>query len=117
MKRFLGFALLLTLIATPLLAKTKNSHTYLLTSDTKVGDTQLPQGRYDVSWSEAKGSEVQLSIKTPDKKTITVPAHVVKNNENNFGVETSVSNGVTTLKEFYTPTSRFVVDSSASVGK
>ncbi len=116
MKRILGFALLLTLIATPLFAKTKNSHTFLLTSDTKIGDTQLPQGRYDVSWSEAKGSEVQLSIKT-DKKTITVPAHVVKNNENNFGVETSVSNGVTTLKEFYTPTSRFVIDGATNVGK
>ena len=116
MKRILG-VLLLALVALPLLAAPKNSHTFLLTSDTKVGDTQLPQGRYNVAWSDAKGSAVQLTIKTADNKTITVPARVVQNKENNFGVETTVVNGVTYVKEFYTPTARFVVENAANVGK
>jgi len=117
MKRVLGLVILLALVSLPLLAASKNSHSYMLTSNVKVGDLQLPQGKCDVSWSEAKGSDVQLTIKTADKKTVTIPARVVKNNENNYGVETSVSNGVTTLKEFYTPTARFVVEGTANVGK
>ena len=117
MKRILGLALLMALVSLPLFAAPKNSHTYLLTSDVKVGDVQLPQGQCNVSWTEVKGSEVQLTIKTADKKIITVPAHVVKNSENNFGVETSTANGVATLKEFHTPTTRFVVENGAAVGK
>ena len=84
MKRILGLGLLLTILAMPLLAKTKNSHVLLMPSDVRVGDTQLPQGRYDVTWSEAKGSEVQLTIKTADKKTITVPARVAQKQREGF---------------------------------
>ena len=117
MKRILGLGLLLTILAMPLLAKTKNSHVLLMPSDVRVGDTQLPQGRYDVTWSEAKGSEVQLTIKTADKKTITVPARVAQNSERDFSVETSVVNGVKCVTEFHTPTTRFVVESVTNAGK
>lgn len=117
MKRILGLGLFFMLVSLPLLAAPKNSHVFLLTSDVKVGDVQLPQGHCDVTWSEAKGSEVQLTIKTAGKKTVTLPARVVKNDENNFGVETSTVNGVSYLKEFHTPTTRFVIENSSSAGK
>ncbi|HUN89153.1 MAG TPA: hypothetical protein VMU28_10200 [Terriglobales bacterium] len=116
MRRILGVVLLLALAALPLMAA-KNSHTYMLTSDVKVGDVQLPQGQCNVTWTDESGSQAKLTIKTADKKTVTIPVHVVKNDENNFGVETNVVNGVSYLKEFHTPTTRFVVDNTANVGK
>ena len=108
MKRILGFAMLLALFSLPLLAA-KNSQTFLLPSDVRVGDVQLPQGYCQVSWTQPSGSEVQLTFKAQNKKTATVAARMVEGKQGNVGVETFVVDGVTYLGQLQTKQARFVV--------
>jgi phenolic acid decarboxylase len=108
MKRIVGLWLLLMLSSVPLFA-VKNSYVFLLPADVRVGNIQLPKGHCSVTWSEASGSKVQLTIKTQDKKTITIDAREVKEKPGNVGVVTFVDNGVTYLEEFDTANTRFVV--------
>jgi hypothetical protein len=108
MKRTLGLWLLLMLSSVPLFAA-KNSSVFLLPTDVRVGNVQLPKGHCSVTWSEALGSKVQLTIKTQDKKTITINAREVEGKPGNIGVVTFVDNGVTYLEEFDTANTRFVV--------
>ena len=77
MKRILGLGLFLALSYLPLLAA-KNSETFLLPSEVRVGDTTLPEGHCNVTWTDASGSQVQLTIKTEDKKTINIPARDIE---------------------------------------
>lgn len=100
MKRILGFGLLLALFCLPLLAA-KNSQTALLPSPVRVGDVQLRQGHCDVTWTEPSGSQVQLTFKSSDKKTVTIPARVVQE-KGKVGVSTFVKDGVTYLQELQT---------------
>ena len=106
MKRILGLGLFLALSCLPLLAA-KNSETFLLPSEVRVGDTTLPEGHCNVTWTDASGSQVQLTIKTEDKKTITIPARVIEGKQVGGGVETAVSNGVTYLLAFQTANATF----------
>ena len=108
MKRILGLGLLLALSSLPLLAA-KNSETFLLRSEVRVGDTTLPEGHCNVTWTDASGSQVQLTIKTEDKKTITIPARVIEGKQLGGGVETAVSNGVTYLLAFQTANATFII--------
>jgi hypothetical protein len=73
MRRILGFALLFILSSVTLMAA-KNSQTFYLSSDVRAGSVQLPRGICEVTWSTPSGSRVQLTIKTDDKKTVTVPS-------------------------------------------
>ena len=36
---------------------------------------QVPEGRCEVSWTEASGTQTQLTIKMANKKSFTVPAY------------------------------------------
>lgn len=109
MKRILELGLLLVLLCTPLIAA-KNSQSFLLPSDVRVGDVQLREGHCDVTWTEPSGSQVQLTIKTEDKKTVTIPAQVVAGKQSSVGVETSVVNGVTHLVALHTTNARFIIE-------
>ena len=108
MKRAIGLVLLLALFSIPLLAG-KNSHEFLLSSDVRVGDTQLQKGYCSVTWREASGSEVKLTITTEKNKTITVPARVSEWKASRYGVSTVDVNGVTYLAELYTPNAKFII--------
>jgi len=77
MKRILELGLLLVLSSVPLFGA-KNSYVFLLPADVHVGNVQLLKGHCSVTWSETSGSEVQLTIKTEDKKTITIAAREVE---------------------------------------
>src|SRR5437763_16425576 len=101
MRRILGLALLFVLSAVTLTAA-KNSQTVYLSSDVRAGNVQLPRGICEVTWSTPSGSRVQLTIKTDDKKTVTVPALMVEETEDRAGVVTSVVKGVTYLVELHT---------------
>lgn len=107
MKRILGLGLLLALFCLPLLAA-KNSQTVLLPSAVRVGDVQLPQGYCQVTWTEPSGSQVQLTLKSADKKTVTIPARLVQE-KGKVGVSTFVKDGVTYLQELQTKDARFVI--------
>ena len=116
MKRILGFALLFILSAITLMAA-KNSQTFYLSSDVRAGNVQLPRGICEVTWSTPSGSRVQLTIKTDDKKTVTVPALMVEGKADRAGVVTSVSNGVTYLVELHTRNAKFVFENGTEASK
>ena len=114
MKRILGLSLLLALFSLPLLAA-KNSQVFTLSSDVRVGDTQLPRGHWYVTWTEPTASVVQLTIKTEDKtKTVTVPARIIEEKQSEPGVGTSVVNGVTYVQELHTTKARFIIQSASN---
>jgi hypothetical protein len=113
MRRILGFALLFILSSVTLMAA-KNSQTFYLSSDVRAGNVQLPRGICEVAWSTTSGSRVQLTIKTDDKKTVTVPALMVEGKEDRAGVITSVVNGVTYLVELHTRNAKFVFENGAA---
>jgi hypothetical protein len=108
MKRTLELLLFFALFSLPLLAA-KNSETFVLPSEVRVGDTTLPEGHCKVTWTDAFGPRVQLTIKMDEgKKTITVPARVEAKYPGG-GAETVVSNGVRYLVAFHTKNATFIV--------
>jgi phenolic acid decarboxylase len=112
MKRILGIVLLLVSCSLPLLAG-NNSQGFVLPSDVRIGDAQLPAGHCEVAWTQPSGSQVQLTIKTEDRKTITVPEQVVEAKQGSVAVQTVVANGVTYVKEFDTKNARFIIQDPA----
>jgi hypothetical protein len=116
MRRMFGFTLLFILSSVTLLAA-KNSQTFYLSSDVRAGNVQLPRGICEVTWSTTSGSRVQLTIKTDDKKTVTVPALMVEGKEDRAGVVTSVVNGVTYLVELHTRNGKFVFENGAAASR
>ena len=116
MRRILGFALLFILSSVTLMAA-KNSQTFYLSSDVRAGNVRLPRGICEVTWTTTSGSRVQLTIKTDDKNTVTVPALMVEGKENRAGVVTSVVNGVTYLVELHTRNAKFVFENGTGVSK
>jgi hypothetical protein len=116
MRRNLGFALLVILSSVTLMAA-KNSQTFYLSSDVRAGNVQLPRGICEVTWSTPSGSRVQLTIKTDDKTTVSVPALMVEGKEDRAGVVTSVVNGVTYLVELHTRSAKFVFENGTKASK
>ncbi|MGA8730871.1 MAG: hypothetical protein WB608_19100 [Terracidiphilus sp.] len=116
MRRMLGLALLFILSSVTLMAA-KNSQTFYLGSDVRAGNVQLPRGICEVAWITTSGSRVQLTIKTDDKKTVTVPALMVEEKEDRAGVVTSVVNGVTYLVELHTRNAKFVFENGTEASK
>jgi hypothetical protein len=60
---------------------------------------------------------VQLTIKTDDRKTVTVPALMVEGKEDRAGVVTSVVNGVTYWSNFTLEMPKFVFENGAAASK
>lgn len=112
MKRILGITILLSLFSLPLFAG-KNSQQFVLPSDVRIGDAQLPGGQCNVAWTQPSGEQVQLTITAPGQKAITIPAHVVEGKQGSVAVQTYVANGVRYLQEFDTKTARFIVQAPA----
>jgi phenolic acid decarboxylase len=106
--RFANLALLLALIAIPVLAA-KNSQRFFSQYDVRVGDTELKQGHWVVTWSDSTGTNVQLTIKTDDKKTVTVSARVVNEKNRVPGVETFLDNNVHYLGAIHASDATYVV--------
>jgi hypothetical protein len=109
MKRILVLALLFVLSSAALIAA-KNSQTFYLSSDVRVGNVQLPRGICEVTWSTSSGSQVQLTIKSENKKTVTVPARMVEGRQSETGTVTSVVSGVTFLNELHTRDAKFILE-------
>jgi methylaspartate ammonia-lyase len=116
MKRIFTVAVFFMLSSVALLAA-KNSQTFVLPTDVRAGNVQLPHGTCEVTWSTTSGSQVQLTIKTEDKKTVAVPAHMVESKQDRAGTVTNVVDGVTYLVEFHTKNAKFIVDSGTVASK
>jgi hypothetical protein len=99
MKRLFVLGVVLASLCLPVLAA-KNSQVFSLPWSVRLGDAQLPQGRCDVSWTEASGTQVQLTIKAEDKKTYTVAATFEPGKPTYVGPVTTVVDGVRHLKGF-----------------
>ena len=70
-----------------------------------------------MTWSTTSRSRVKLTIKTDDKKSVTVPARMIEGREDRTGVVTSVVNGVTYLVELHTRNAKFVFENGAAASK
>jgi hypothetical protein len=116
MRRILGVALLLMLSSVALMAA-KNSQTFYLPADVRAGNVQLPRGICEVTWSTLSGSQVQLTIKTEDKKTVTVPARMVEGKQDRTGTVTNVVDGVTYLVELHAKNAKFIFDNGTEASK
>jgi hypothetical protein len=114
-KRIWGIALLLS-ASCPLVAA-KNSHVFFLPGDVRVGDLQIPQGQYSVTWTEPAGSQVQLTLKADGKKPITIPARLIAEKHSEAGATTFVDNGVTYLQDFHTTKEAFIISGTPSPPK
>ena len=106
MKRAFLFVMLMGLLALPAFAA-KNSETFTLPWSVQIGDVQLPEGRCEVTWSEAFGTQVQMTLKGEGKKTATVNATVVQGKTTYTGPVTTVVDGVRQLKGFRTKDATF----------
>src|SRR5271155_4097794 len=106
--RILGFALLSVLISASMMAASA-SQTFYLATAVRAGKVHLPRGICEVTWKAVSGSQVTLSIKTEDERTVIVPARMVQGNQDATGVVTSIVNGVTYLQELRTKDAKFIL--------
>ncbi|MGB8260534.1 MAG: hypothetical protein WCE75_09290 [Terracidiphilus sp.] len=119
MKRILGLALFMMLSSVAVFAA-KNSQDITLSSDVRVGATQLHQGHYQATWTEVNGSQVQLTLRSKDNNSApsaTVPARLVNEAGNQTAVVTATANGVDTLVEVRTPKARFILENPTVAAK
>ena len=107
-KSALGLVVLAICFSLPMLAA-KNSEGFLLPTDVRVGDIQIPQGQCNVTWTEPAGTRVQLTIKANSRDPITLPARMVEVKHSQSGITTFVDNGVTYLQDFHTTDHTFIL--------
>ena len=74
-------------------------------------------GICEVTWNTTSGSQVQLTIKTEDRKTVTVPARMVEGKQDGAGMVTDVVDGVTYLVELRTKNVTFIFDNGTEASK
>src|SRR3569833_1604298 len=95
MKRLLGYVLMLALAAAPAMAA-KNSQSFNLGQNMKVGTTDIPAGNVKVSWT-GTGDAVQVTLSS-NGKSITVPAKLVSEKNGHKGYVVSNKGGVDELQ-------------------
>jgi len=96
MKRFFGYAIILTLLSVPAFAA-KNSQNITISSPVKVGNTQLPAGQYKVTWT-GTAPAVQVTIAAKGLGTVTVPAKEVDTKNGRVALQINSANGVSVLQ-------------------
>jgi hypothetical protein len=116
MKRVSVLVLLVVLPSVGLMAA-QNSQTFYLNSDVRVENVRLPRGICEVSWSKPSGSRVKLTIRTDDKRTVSIPARAIEGTQAGSGVVTTVVNGVTYLVELHTRNVKFVFENGKEPSK
>ncbi len=118
MKPIWGIALLSLLIAGSLApAASRNSQRFVLPSEVRVGNLQIAQGQYEVTWTEPSGPQVQLTLKADGKQPITIPARLIAEKHAESGVTTFSENGITYLQDFHTTKETFILPGTPSVPK
>ena len=95
MKRLFGYALMLALAVAPAMAA-KNSQSFNLAQNVKVGTTDIPAGNVKVTWT-GTGDAVQVTL-SASGKSITVPAKLVSEKNGHKGYVVSSKGGVNELQ-------------------
>jgi len=97
MKRFVGFASMLALLATSAFGSSRKPQTVIIPQAVQVGSTQLPAGTYKLVWTGSAGSDVQVTLTQEGKTVLTFAAKAVEQ-KNGPGLDVNTIAGVTTLK-------------------
>jgi len=95
MKRVFGYALMLALAVAPAMAA-KNSQSFNLGQDVKVGTSDIPAGNVKVSWT-GTGDAVQVTLSS-NGKSVTVPAKLVSEKNGHKGYVVNNKGGVDQLE-------------------
>ena len=95
MKRFLGIALALALLAAPAFAG-KKSPTVTIPQTVQIGSTTIPAGDYKVTWT-GSGPSVQVTLQQKEKTVATFSARAIAG-KNTAGVSTDKQGGVVVLQ-------------------
>ena len=114
MKRLFGYALMLALAAAPAMAA-KNSNSFNLAQNVKVGTTDIPAGNVKVSWT-GSGDAVQVTL-SASGKSITVPAKLVSEKNGHKGYVVSNKGGVDELQTIQLSDVTLQLQSPASSGQ
>ncbi len=99
MKRFIGFAIVLSSLSFPAFAA-KNSQTVKLPNPTTVGSTKLPAGDYKISWT-GSAPDVQVTLEQKDVQkpvTVTLAGKLVPAKHDRTQLTTNTQAGSTTLE-------------------
>jgi phenolic acid decarboxylase len=115
--RHIVWLALLFLVSSGVLVAAENSQTFYLSSDVRAGNVKLPRGICEVTWSTPSGPQVQLTVRTDDKKTVVLPARMVEGKQDRSGVVTTVVNGVVYLVELHTRNAKFIFQNSIGASK
>jgi hypothetical protein len=107
-KYTLGPVVLAICFSLPMLAA-KNSEGFFLPTDVSVGDIRIPQGQCKVTWTNAAGMRVQLTIQANSQDPITLPARMVEVKHSKSGITTFVDKGITYLQDFHTTDHTFIL--------
>jgi hypothetical protein len=114
MKRFLGFAILLVLVAVPAFAGGKTQKVSIGTP-VQVGSTKVAPGEYDLTYT-GTGSNVQVTLTKNQKAVVTFPATAVVENSMP-GMETSEQGGVARLQVLHLNKISFTVAGAPQSGQ
>jgi hypothetical protein len=87
----------------------KNSEVFYLPTDVSVGDIRIPQGTCNVTWTDAAGTRVQLTLQANRRYPITLPARMVEVKHSKSGITIFVDNGITYLQDFHTTDHTFIL--------
>ena len=113
MKRVFVLGVVLLSLCLPVLAA-KNSEVFSLPWSVRLGDAQLPEGRCEVSWTEASGTQVLVTIKDEGKKTYTTAATFEPGKPTYIGPVTTVVDGVRHLKGFRAKAGTITLEGAAT---
>ena len=114
MKRVSGYALMLALAVAPARAA-KNSQSFNLGQNVKVGTTDIPAGNVKVSWT-GTGDAVQVTVSSSGK-SITVPAKLVSEKNGHKGYVVKNNGGVNELQTIQLNDVSLQLQSPASSGQ
>jgi len=107
-KYTLGLLISVICFSLPMYAA-KNSEEFILPTDVRIGDIQVPHGPCDVTWTETSGSLVLLTVRMDGRKPITLRARMVEVKHPKSGITTFVDNGVTYIQDFHTADHTFLL--------
>lgn len=118
MKRFLGFALICALFATPLFASklfSSKSTTVNIPESVTAGSTQIAAGEYKVTY-EGTAPTVKVTLAKPGAAPVVLDAKLVEGKNNGPSVTTATVNDVRILVQIDVKGGTLVFDAALPTG-
>jgi hypothetical protein len=115
MKRLVGFASMVVLLAAPAFAAGNKTQTVIIPEKVQIGTTQVPAGTYKLDYT-GTGANVQVTL-TQSKKTVATFGAKAIDQKNNPGVNVITNSGVASLQSINTDKITFQVNDAPHVGQ